>query len=145
MASKPRAITWRVDANGCHLCTSHKPHVGYPVAYRHGRLVRLSRLIFERTYGPIPRGISVCHACDNPLCINPEHLFLGTQADNVKDRDMKGRTSKGSNHYKAKLTEKDVKMIRRSHRNGMELAKMFGLHHSTVYAIINHTSWKSVG
>lgn len=53
--------------------------------------VKLHRLVAEQTYGPIPPGLEVCHTCDNPPCINPEHLFIGTRSDNMQDMHRKGR------------------------------------------------------
>ena len=72
---------------------------------------RLSYMVFK---GEIPKGYEVCHKCDNPCCINPEHLFLGTRQDNVNDRERKHRNvvKTGEEHYLSKLTKKDVKNIR---------------------------------
>ena len=87
-----KEVTHRVESNGCHSCTSHYHNrTGYPEIRRDGKHWRLSRWVFEQEYGPVPRGMYVCHTCDNPSCINPEHLFLGTAKDNSHDMDAKGR------------------------------------------------------
>ena len=72
---------------------------GYGQMNWQGRPSRAHRLSYEEYVGPIPGGMMVCHRCDTPACINPEHLFLGTNADNVADRDKKGRVAKGEIHY----------------------------------------------
>lgn len=75
-------------------------HIG--VGGRENKLVLTHRAAYEVSVGPIPDGMKVCHTCDNPPCCNPKHLFLGTQADNVRDRDAKGRTARGDNNGRSK-------------------------------------------
>ena len=72
-----------------------------------GRMVTAHRHAYELEVGPIPDGLFVLHECDNPSCVNPRHLFLGTQLDNIRDRDKKGRhvACHGERHGEAKLTE----------------------------------------
>src|SRR5678815_3205705 len=72
------------------------------------------RAAWERVHGPIPEGMHVLHKCDNPPCVNVRHLFLGTHADNMRDREQKGRANHpyGERSGKAKLTDADVRYIR---------------------------------
>lgn len=122
---------------------------------------RLHRYMYERFYGPISGGLFVCHRCDNRACINPEHMFLGTQADNMHDAYAKGRTStapmvrRGESHHGAKLTEADVLEMRRIYdatpkngkwprgRHGLQriLAKRYGIGFGEVNYIVNRKSW----
>jgi hypothetical protein len=81
-----------VDRSGdCWLWTGYRVPTGYGQAWHAGRLVRAHRLAWELTYGPIPPGLCVCHACDVPACCNPAHLFIGPQSANLRDMARKGR------------------------------------------------------
>lgn len=106
------------------------------------------RLSWERDSGKgIPRGMFVCHRCDNPACCNPSHLFLGTQADNIMDAKLKGRTSQGEKSVQAKLSVEDVKKIRRMASEGqmqMRIAAHYGVSRSRICLIVNHKCWKHV-
>ena len=99
--------------------------------------------------GPIPAGMQVLHRCDNPPCVRPDHLFLGTNKDNVDDKMAKGRHKcpHGTDHHRAKLTEDQVREIRRLRSAGEEikpLAKRFGVTHPLISAIANRRIWKHV-
>jgi len=94
---------------------------------------------------PIPDGLVVCHKCDKPMCVNPSHLFLGTNLDNQTDCVEKGRKPHGSNHYAAKLTEKIVRKIRELSETGMsqtQLSKQFNLSQSYISQIVRRKKWK---
>jgi len=111
------------------------------------------RLSWVFHYGPIPQGTGyhgtcVLHRCDNPACVRPDHLFLGSNADNVRDMVSKGRNSlkrmTGEAHGMAKLTEADVVAIRNDQRNRRVLAKEYGVHPNTIYNVRQRIKWKSV-
>lgn len=114
-----KKIVWIEDNNGCHVCISHKQQrhpngeLWHPMKWIWERQthIPMSRWIWEQNYGEIKNGLMVRHKCDNPRCINVEHLLLGTQTDNVADREERGRTSFGEKHRTAKLRNKDVKEI----------------------------------
>lgn len=96
-------------------------------------------------YGPIPKGQNVCHHCDNRQCIRPDHFFLGTQKDNLRDASSKDRMSRGERHYKAKLTESKAASIREQFAAGKttsELAKQFEVSSGAIHAVVTGYSWK---
>lgn len=96
--------------------------------------------------GPIPKGLSVLHSCDNRPCVNPEHLFLGTPADNTADMMRKGRhrtrAFKGARHWCAKLSEEEARAILLSPKSGTALAEEFGVSATTVSGIKKRHTWK---
>lgn len=107
------------------------------------------RVAWELTYGPIPKGKYICHHCDNPSCVNPSHLFLGTQLDNMQDMVYKGRSydHSGENNPKVKLSELDVLEIRRLSSLGVsayKLSKMFLVSATNIHAIIKRQTWKQI-
>lgn len=104
------------------------------------------RFAWAEVHGEIPAGMFVCHKCDRPSCINVDHLFLGTHADNMADMRAKGRgnKAKGSANNKAKLHEVDIPMIREMLRTGWSLrsiAKLFGVGQATIWDIKKGKIW----
>jgi hypothetical protein len=81
---------------------------GYGSIKIDGRSIGAHRAMYERLYGPIPEGLHVLHDCDNPACINPDHLFLGTNADNMADREAKGRSYRIPLEENARTLEREV-------------------------------------
>lgn len=143
-------INFEVDENGCFNCISHKPgsRNGYRVIINHNKRIYLHRFVYEQMFGEIPDGLLIRHKCDNPACINPEHLETGTHADNMRDMVERGRhvSLYGSKNPRAKLTENDVKKIKKliptcSERN---LAKQFGVSRTCIRLIKSGKKWKHV-
>ena len=105
---------------------------------RRRQVVKAHRAAFEFFVGTIPAGLCVCHKCDVPACVNPEHLFLGTQADNRRDCAEKGRNGK-------KLTIEQALSIRSDRRESAVIAKEFGIAPSIVRKIRAGTLWSYIG
>jgi len=151
---KPRPLAdkfWeKVDIRGPNECwpwTAYTNDMGYGMIKHKGRALRAHRVAWELTYGPIPEGMFVCHHCDNPLCCNPAHLFIGTQADNLTDMAQKGRSTLGERDGMSKLTAKQVREIRRCYAEGMlqiRLATEYGVSQNHISNIVNHRRWRHV-
>ena len=142
----------KVDIRGSDECWPWKAGrftSGYGTINRRGRgNARAHRVAWELTYGPIPDGLCVLHHCDNPRCINPKHLFLGTQADNMADAARKCRMTRGERHCSAKLTNEQIISIREEYARGKithrKLGAIFNVSHTTIGAIIRHRTWRHV-
>ena len=135
---------------------------GYGAFQVDGKSRRAHRVAWERSFGEIGTGLVVCHRCDNPKCINPAHLFLGTPLDNRRDCVAKGRqargersarythpetTARGERHGRARLSGEAVRQIRSRHATGLVTAKAlaheFGVGLTTVWHVIHGDTWKS--
>jgi hypothetical protein len=131
-----------IDPSGCHLWTAFRN----PAGYGHFRIEGTNRLAHRVAWlfsnGPIPDGMRVCHRCDTPACVNPDHLFLGTDADNVRDMMQKGRHSIGEAHPPAKLSVADVIAIRGSGDTQAHLAKVYGVSQPTIWRAKHGANWK---
>lgn len=112
------------------------------------RRVQLAhRLAYETFNGPIPDGLFVMHSCDNRRCCNPEHLTVGTQADNIQDAVRRGRASVGEHHPSSKLTGEQVVVILRESKAGVsrnQLAERFSVTRSTIIGIVQRKRWKHI-
>lgn len=111
-----------------------------------GRMLKAHRVSWELHNGPIPAGMVVCHTCDTPRCVRPDHLFLGTMADNSHDRDRKGRQRSplGEASPNAKLTEDDVRAIRASDEPASIVGPRYGVTPTNVGYIRDRRTWRHV-
>lgn len=150
---------WKEAENGCWLWTGAVFNHGYGCfnsKFGGKRWVTTaSRASYILHKGEIAEGLVVCHTCDNPLCVNPDHLFLGTDKDNVQDAIQKGRFQntgnpcyqRGSDRTRAILTEDAVRAMRARRKAGervTEIAKAYGIEEGTARAAINRHTWKHV-
>jgi hypothetical protein len=118
---------------------------GYGYAKLRGRRVEKAHRLSFRLHVGSPDGLLVCHSCDNPACVNPAHLFLGTALDNKSDCVSKGRHVHGTQLYwKAKLTPSDVVEIRRDKRPSRIVGAEYGVTDVTVQLIRKRAIWKHV-
>ena len=130
------AIFSRSQQEGeCLVWTGARNSAGYGQIHWEGRTVYVHRLVYETQFGPIPDGLYVCHRCDNPPCFAPDHLFLGTNADNQRDASAKGRKPRGEAHGGHRLTDVQVEAIRSSRDNQRETAERLGVSQSLVSRI----------
>lgn len=131
----------------CHIWQRGTNSSGRGTVAVAGRTIKAHRFSYERTHGPIPAGLCVRHRCDDLRCVNPSHLILGTQKDNVRDRDERNRAAdvSGSCNPSAKLNENDVERIREILKIGgvtqKKLAPYFGVSHALINAIAKGRLW----
>lgn len=132
--------------SGCTLWHGAVDDAGYGILSWKGRRVRAPRAAWEEVNGPMPASLMPCHRCDNPPCINVDHLFAGTHADNTADKMRKGRhrcdPPLGENAGSAKLTERDVLTIRASTDTQRALASRFGVDQSQISRVKNLVDWR---
>lgn len=138
----------RVDKTGeCWLWTGALNQYGYGY-YRYGGSVWGShRFAYYLAYGKNPEGYVVRHTCDNPACVRPEHLQLGTHADNVRDRVKRGRSARGSANGRSKLKEKDIPVIRARLKEGdgmSVIAREYKVDPASIRHIRDGRNWKHV-
>lgn len=136
-------------ASGCIEWNGFVNHEGYGAITVDARVIRAHRFSYAYYKGAIPDGMLVCHKCDNPRCVNADHLFLGTNQDNVNDKVKKNRQSrlKGEDSGTSKLTEKDVIKIKIMLENGDSykvIADRFNVTKTPIYLINKKKSWKHV-
>ena len=142
---------WVPEPNsGCWLWTGNylKKRGGYGVFTMRPfgmQMVRAHRLSWELHRGQITSDQHVLHRCDNPICVNPDHLFLGDQPSNMQDCKEKKRHTYGEKNHWAKLTEDDVLAIRSDNRLQREIASDYGITGSTVGDIKKRRSWRHLG
>ena len=133
----------------CWIWTASRKFDGYGRFWYHGREILAHRFSWKLHNGIIPEGLNVLHKCDNPPCVRPNHLLLGTQYDNIQDKLLKGRYEplRGVKHGRSKINEASVEYIRKAYKKGSlqkELALMFNLSQQHISAIINEVYWKHV-
>lgn len=164
---KPRPIAERFwpkvrKTRSCWLWTAACDRSGYgKISLTTSRPVRAHRVAYELLVGPIPPGMFVLHHCDNPACVRPSHLFLGTQLDNVLDAKAKGRTAigdrngsrthpealvRGEDHGIARLTDAKVRFIRGNwpRLSMTKLARKCGVAVSTISNVVNRVRWTHI-
>jgi hypothetical protein len=143
-------------SDNCWEWQGDKDRDGYGVISWLKRPVRVHRLAWLLLRGAIPENLCVLHHCDNPVCVNPEHLFLGTHRDNNLDMRAKGRENRnyegferarGSSNGNAKLEEEDIQVIKELHSSGhslRQIGRMFGVSMFPIQQIVNGKAWNHV-
>jgi hypothetical protein len=143
----------KVDKSGeCWIWKGTKFRTGYGMFRFEGKVGSSHRASWKLSHGDIMEGMCVLHTCDNKLCVNPQHLWLGSQQDNIDDMWRKGRWKtggrsnciKGMMHYKAKITDQQVKEIRVDLRVQRLIAKTYGISRSLVSHIKTKRTWAHI-
>lgn len=136
-----------IPETGCWWWIAAASSAGYGQLWADGKVKYAHRVSYEMHIGEIPDGLFVCHHCDNPGCVNPEHLFVGTHTDNMHDmfrKSRRGTTVYGQTHGMSKLTEDDVREIILDSRSQRAIAADFGIHQTNVSLIKRRKAWAHV-
>lgn len=151
--TRAKEIAWEVNENGCWVCTSHKPNTwGYPQCRINYKFKMISHIMYEKYKSEIPQGMHMLHTCDNPICINPDHLFVGTHQENMKDKVNKNRQSHvgspgmhGTKHPQSILTEEQVLEIRAyTGITDKQIAERYGVSVVNINNIRNRKIWTHI-
>jgi hypothetical protein len=138
----------KIDKDGCWMWQKGKDKNGYGICGYKKKTVKAHRLIYFLVNGEIPNKKFVCHKCDNPSCINPDHLFIASPAENSKDMTNKKRQANGNQNWSSKLSIEDVLEIKRMRKEEklsyLKISKRFKVSPHTIYAIIKKKIWKHV-
>lgn len=138
----------KVDKSGsCWVWKAGKFPNGYGSFWMNGKSIGAHTCSWRFHFGKVPPGKYVLHSCDNPSCVNPEHLFLGTHGDNMKDKATKGRQTRGIDVNTCKLSESDVIEIRNLFLCGIDqlsISSNYGVSRRTINHIVNRKTWKDI-
>lgn len=147
----PRFESKFEKTSGCWLWLGAKHAKGYghfkmPTGKGDGRVEKAHRIAYSLYVGEIPRGLMVLHKCDTPACVNPDHLFLGTNDDNMKDMVAKGRGNapRGEDQHLARLSESAVEAIRTSCETGVAMARQNGVSPQAICDVRKRKTWKHI-
>lgn len=142
---------WRTvsKSRGCWEWTARKSPTGYGMFHMLGKDYRAHRVSWWLEHGQLPADLGVLHKCDNPACIRPSHLVLGTQQDNIRDMEAKNRGVHviGTRHGRARLDPEKVRAIRSTplqHGSMTRLARLYGVSYHAIRAVIDGTYWAHV-
>ena len=133
--------------SGCYLWVGSLTSQGYGGIVRKGKLLQAHRVVYEFECGPIPEGAMICHHCDNRICVNPDHLYVGDAQSNNDDMNRRGRNKspKGSEHHNARLTAAQATEIFYATGSLQSIADRYGIHEMSVYRIKHGCRWKCLG
>jgi hypothetical protein len=130
-----------IAENGCWLWTAQTNSYGYALIWHSGKCIRAHRASYEIFKEALVDSQVVCHKCDTPACVNPDHLFVGTRLDNNQDAVKKMRHAFGQKNGKTRLTRNHIHEILTDHRPQHEIAKSYGVSQSHISRIKNNKVW----
>lgn len=143
-----KPVVYHINEKGCWICTSHKDdNRGYPEFHYNKKTITIHRfmyMIYVNGGKEIPKGLCVCHTCDDPKCINPEHLFLGTQQDNIRDMINKGRHK--SRRLLNDVQVKEIKLLYEQNPQvrKSEIAKLYNVSPDVIYKLLSGKSYRNI-
>lgn len=132
--------------NGCWIWSGSRNPDGYGNFHYKGNCLKAHRVAFQMWVGTLTKGFVICHRCDVAACVNPDHLFQGTQSENNRDRATKGRSANlhGTNSPVSVLTDDIVKEIRNSPLKGTHLARKYNVSKSAIYHVKARRTWTHI-
>lgn len=142
-----RVMSYVNKADGCWLWTGLVNNHGYGIATIDGRQTSAHRVVYGLLVKPVPKGLDLCHKCDNPLCVRPDHMFVGTRKENMQDAARKGRTCKGSAAPNAILNEDMVRIARKRAAAGepiRKIARELSAPYKVLWQAVRGKSWRHV-
>jgi len=134
-------IQYNITKNGCWECYTHCTSKGYPKIKRNRKSILIIKYLYEQKYNKVPKGMLLCHTCNNSKCINPDHAYIGTYQDNYNDR------KRNEKEYGIKLRKKDIIKIRQKLSKGVsntEIAKEYKVNQSVISRIKTNYVWKHI-
>lgn len=139
-----RLLKWSIPEpnSGCWIWLGNIDRAGYGVIVIGGKRFHAHRLSYSLHKGELASGLGALHHCDMPICVNPDHLYSGTPADNARDRVSRNRSLSGSRNPMSKLTEIQVAEIRASSASEQVLAGLYGVSDATIWRIRKAITWR---
>ena len=126
---------------GCWVWMGAVTNAGYGLCHNGKKTASAHRVAYEAFVGKIPSGMIIAHTCDNPLCVNPNHLWLATHKENSQDMVNKKRSANGEKCGKSKLTDEQIKFIRKSDLSHRKLGEMFNVSHANIGYVKRGVTW----
>lgn len=142
-----RVLSYVQKSDGCWLWTGVVNNMGYGIATLNGKATSAHRVVYALLEAPVPKGMDLCHKCDNSLCVRPDHMFVGTRKDNMRDAARKGRTVRGSRSPSAVLNESMVREARARAADGepiKQIAADLSAPYKVLWAAVRGKSWRHV-
>ena len=138
----------KCDVSGCWNWKMAKNSRGYAEISHNAKKERANRISYQAFKGEVPSHLFICHTCDNPACVNPDHLYIGTHQNNVDDKLKRNKQPRGEEIKLAKLTEKDILKIRelweKRYMSQQKIADQFGVIQTTISRIVLRQTWKHI-
>jgi hypothetical protein len=144
LAERIELMSRHDSETGCRIWVRGKNGTGYGNLIFEGKSLLAHRAAYELAHGALPDGMNVCHSCDTPACVNPGHLFAGSDQANSDDKLSKGREARGTSHGMHRLTEDDIRGIRADPRRNKPVGDTYGITAGCVSMIKHRKRWAHI-